>query len=161
MQSFEDDLAKLQQNARIGDVATLGKQLHSLQQNPLWHDMRVAIVELKQLETNTQTQNEELKASIVALQSQLSIAQIGEIERRLSLLEAACRAAHSTVSLAEDASQIAMTTLMERVQVLESKIREASKGTATKGTPENTPHFYRFFTGRVETPGNTPEKPRK
>ena len=47
--------------------------------------------------------------------------------------------------------------------------REASKGTATKGTPENTPHFYRFFTGLVEIPRkypantlqNTPEIPLK
>ena len=72
IQSIEDDLARLQRNARTGDVATIGKELHALQQNPLWHDVQVAIVEMRQLKATTQAQNEELKTSISALQSQLS-----------------------------------------------------------------------------------------
>ena len=47
MQSIEDDLAKLQRNARNGDLATFAKELHALQENPLCHEMQVAIDKLR------------------------------------------------------------------------------------------------------------------
>ena len=48
MQGIEDELAKLHQNARNGDwqqFNAIGKEMQTLRQNLLWHDMEVAVVE--------------------------------------------------------------------------------------------------------------------
>ena len=84
--------------------------------------MQIATLEMKQIKTTVQEQKEELKASVSALQSQASSEQsLKDIERRLSSLEVRpVEQVPSTVTFADDVTQISMTTF-ERVQVLESK----------------------------------------
>ena len=56
MQALAVDFPKLQLATRAGEVQTLSREMQSLKQYPLWHEMEKAILKINLLKTATQRQ---------------------------------------------------------------------------------------------------------
>ena len=154
MQTIEDDLTKLQVKFQGGTqlsgqdrlIAQLSQQVQELSQNPLWHEMQKTTVEvqhfkekfspvmkdiesrLKQLELSSQEQPQphdmqKLKEKFHPVMS--------DIEKRLIALETRpVETSISNVSFTEE-NPTTLTTLIERVQVLESRVNNMEPSLST------------------------------
>ena len=149
MQAIEDDINTLQTRLQGGNqivgqdriISQLSQQVQALGQNPLWHDMQKTAVEvqqfkekkdiesrLKKLETAVEDQPNE---DNVQMMKQKFHPVLQDIEKRLIALEnRPVKTAISNVSFTEE-NPTTMTTLIERVQVLESKVNNLEPSLST------------------------------
>ena len=93
-------------------------------EHPLWHEMDLAITEVRLMASESQLQNDVFVTAIKTLQSQTGTGSLSEVDKRLAVLESRpVETASSTVTFATDESNtpsLGMTMSIERVQVLES-----------------------------------------
>ena len=153
MQSIEDDLTKLQVKFQGGSqlsgqdrVAQLSQQVQELSQNPLWHEMQKTTVEiqhfkermnpdmkdiefrLKQLETVSQEQEDQQTMQKL---KEKTYPVMADIEKRLIALETRpVETATSNVSFTDE-NPTTLTTLIERAQVLESRVNNLEPSNST------------------------------
>ena len=153
MQTIEDDLTTLQtmmqggtaRNVQEKAVTQLAQQVQELHQNPLWHEMQVTATEVHQLKEKFLPVMRDKETRLVKLErpTELSttddqLAKMKErfwpvmqdIERRLIALECGPNEL-SNVSFADDQIPTSMTTLIERIQVLESTVNNLEPSLST------------------------------
>ena len=142
MQSIEDDLTKLQVKFQGGSqlggqdrvIAQLSQQVQELSQNPLWHEMQKTTVELQHFKEKLSPVMKDIENRL----NQLELVQenhhdmqklkeklhpvMADIEKRLIALET--RPVETSISNVSftDENPATLTTLIERVQVLESRV---------------------------------------
>ena len=157
MQTIEDDLNTLEnmmqggaaRNVQDKAVTQPAQQAQELRQNPLWHEMQVTATEVHQIKEKFLPVMRDVEARLAKLEkpaeSSTTEEQLGklkerfrpvmqDIERRLIALESRpTESALSNVSFADDQIPTPMTTLIERIQVL-----ELSFGTSTSSTPSTS-----------------------
>ena len=171
MQSIEDDINTLQSRLQGGNpivgqdkaISQLSQQVQALIQNPLWHDMQKTAMEVQQfkevinpvmkdiesrlqkLETGVEDQSSE--ANVQIMKQRLHFV-MQDIERRLIALESRpVETAISNVSFAEE-NPSTMTTLIERIQVLETQVNNLEPSISTlhssiSSTPLEPPEDHR------------------
>ena len=179
MQSIEDDLSKLQVKL-LGSsqpepdrvVTQLSQQVRELSENPLWNEMKRTTVEvqhfkekispvmkdiesrLNQLELISQERGDH--QDMQRMKEKLSPVML-DIEKRLIALETRpVETSISNVSFTEE-NPTTMTTLIERVQVLESRVNNLEPSNSTlhssiSSTPLEPPEEQR----RKESSTNEP-----
>ena len=189
MQSIEDDLTKLQVKFQGGSqlsgqdrvIAQLSQQVQELSQNPLWHEMQKTTIEiqhfkerinpvmkdiesrLKQLETVSQGREDH--QTMQTLKEKFHPVMT-DIEKRLIALETRpVETSISNVSFTEE-NPTALTTLIERVQVLESRVNNLEPSNSTlhssiSSTPLEPPEDHKKKEGLLNEPSSssTPERP--
>ena len=189
MQTIEDDLNKLQVKFQGGSqlsgqdrvIAQLSQQVQELSQNRLWHEMQKTTMEvqhfkekispvmkdienrLKQLElvNQEQTDHHDMQKMKEKLHPVMA-----DIEKRLVGLESRpVEMSISNVSFTEE-NPTTLTTLIERVQVLESKAHNLEPSLSTlhssiSSTPLEPPEDHRRKEGLINEPSSssTSERP--
>ena len=186
MQSIEDDLTKLQVKFQGGGqlsgqdrvIAQLSQQVQELSQNPLWHEMQKTTIHfkerispvmkeiefrLKQLETVSEEQED--KQTMQRLKEKLHPVMV-DIEKRLIALET--RPVETSISNMPfaDENPTTLTTLIERVQVLESRVNNLERSNSTlhssiSSTPLEPPEDHKKREGSFNEPSSSsaPERP--
>ena len=159
MQSIEDDINTLQNRLQGGSpivgqdrmFSQLAQQVQALSQNPLWHDMQKTAVEIQQFKEvinpvmkDIESRLNKLETAVgdqsnddnVQMMKQPFHPVMQDIERRLIALEnRLVETANSNVSFADEGPST-IATLIERVQVLESKVNNLEPSLST------LPHLY-------------------
>ena len=183
MQSIEDDLSKLQVkfqgSSQLSEqdraVAQLSQQVRELSQNPLWNEMQKTTVEvqhfkekispvmkdiesrLNQLELVNQEQEDH--QDMQRMKEKLAPV-MADIEKRLIALETRpVETSISNVSFTEE-NPTTMTTLIERVQVLESRVNNLEPSNSTlhssiSSTPLEPPEDHRRKEGYTNEPSSS------
>ena len=183
MQSIEDDLGKLQVkllgNSQLSEpdkvVMQLSQQVRELSESPLWSEMKRTTEEvqhfkerispvmkdiesrLKQLEVINQEQGN--YQDMQKMKEKLSPVMI-DIEKRLIALETRpVETSISNVSFTEE-NPTTMTTLIERVQVLESRVNNLEPSNSTlqssiSSTPLEPPEEHRRKESSVNEPSSS------
>ena len=189
MQTIEDDLNKLQVKFQGGSqlsgqdrvIAQLSQTVQELSQNPLWHEMQKTTVEvqhfkekispemkdienrLKQLELVNQERED--RHDMQKMKERLHPV-MADIEKRLIALDTRpVETSISNVSFTEE-NPTTLTTLIERVQVLESRVNNMEPSLSTlhssiSSTPLEPPEDHKRKEGLINEPSSssTPERP--
>ena len=149
VQTIEDDIQNSQVSQLSGQdkaITQLSQRGHDLSQNPLWHEMQKTTVEVQHFKEkinpvmkDIETRLKQLEASAeeqVGTQDMQRLKEIfhpvmADIERRLIALETRpVETSISNVSFAEE-NPTTLTTLIERVQVLESRVNNMEPSIST------------------------------
>ena len=157
MQSIEDDLSKLQVKFQGGSplterdslVAQLSQQVRELSQNPLWDEMQKTTVEVQHFKEKISPVMRDIESRLNQLElvsqeqeNNQDMQRMREkfhpvmpdIEKRLIALETRpVETSISDVSFTEE-NPATMTTLIERVQVLESRVNNLEPSNSTMST---------------------------
>ena len=182
MQSIEDDLSKLQVkfqgSSQLSDqdrvVAQLSQQVRELSQNPLWSEMQKTTVEVQHFKEKISP----VMKDIESRPNQLELANqkredhqdmqrtkekltpvMADIEKRLIALETRpVETSISNVSFTEE-NPTTMTTLIERVQVLESRVNNLEPSNSTlhssiSSTPSEPPEDHKRKEGSINDPSS-------
>ena len=189
MQSIEDDLSKLQVKFQGSSplsekdslIAQLSQQVRELSQNPLWNEMQKTTVEvqhfkekispvMKDIESRLNqlelvNQEREDNQNMQRMKEKLHPV-MADIEKRLIALETRpVETSISNVSFTEE-NPATMTTLIERVQVLESRVNNLEPSNSTlhssiSSTPLEPPEDHRRKEGFTNEPSSssTQERP--
>ena len=189
MQSIEDDLSKLQVkfqgSSQLSEqdrvIAQLSQQVRELSQNPLWSEMQKTTVEvqhfkekispvMKDIESRLNqlelvNQEREDHQDMQRMKEKLNPV-MADIEKRLIALETRpVETSISNVSFTEE-NPTTMTTLIERVQVLESRVNNLEPSNSTlhssiSSTPLEPPEDHRKKEGSTNEPSSssTQERP--
>ena len=144
MQSIEDDTAKLQKVSQGSGskevheqtIVQLTREVQDLQQSPLWHETQVTAAEVEQLKNKflpvmkdiekrfeglERTQPSLTKEQFEKLREKL-LPVMEDVEKRLVALELRpTENASSSVTFGDEPPLTPMTTIIERIQILESK----------------------------------------
>ena len=187
MQSIENELNTLQVKMQGGNpnssqdrlITQLAQKVQELSQNPLWHEMQKTTVEVQQikekfnpvmkdieirlkrrLETSVEDQSTEEKFQNM---KEKFHPVMQDIERRFISLES--RPVETTLSnvlFAEEPNPATMTTLIERIQVLESKVNNLEPSLSTlhssiSSTPLEPPEDMRKREGSTNEPSSSQE----
>ena len=183
MQSIEDDLSKLQVKfqgssplmERDSLIAQLSQQVRDLRQNPMWTEMQKTTVEVQQFKEKISPVMKDIESRL----NQLELSNQGrendqdlrrmkerlhpvmeDIERRLIALETRpVETSISNVSFTEE-NPTTMTTLIERVQVLESRVNNLEPSNSTlhssiSSTPLEPPEDHRRKEGLINEPSSS------
>ena len=188
MQSIEDDLSKLQIKFQGGTqlsgqdrlIAQLSQRVQELSDNPLWHEMQKTTVEvqhfkekinpvmkdiesrLNQLELGSQGRTE--PQDMQKMKEKLNPVMV-DIEKRLIALETRpVEPSISNVSFTEE-NPTTLTTLIERVQVLESRVNNMEPSLSTlhssiSSTPLEPPEDHKRKEGSINEPSSSSTKER-
>ena len=185
MQSIEDDINTLQNRSQGGSsvigqdriISQLSQQVQALSQNPLWHEMQKTAVEVQQFKEvinpvmkDIEFRLKKLKTVVEDQSGEENVQKMKQklhpvmqdIERRLIALEnRPVETAISNVSFAEE-NPSTMTTLIERVQVLELKVNNLEPSLATlhssiSSTPLEPPEDHRRKEGSINDPSFSQE----
>ena len=189
MQSVEDELSKLQVKFQGSSplseqdslIAQLSQQVRELSQNPLWNEMQKTTVEvqhfkekispvMKDIESRLNqlelvNQEREDNQDMQRMKEKLNPV-MADIEKRLIALETRpVETSISNVSFTEE-NPTTMTTLIERVQVLESRVNNLEPSNSTlhssiSSTPLEPPEDHRRKEGFTNEPSSssTQERP--
>ena len=183
MQSIEDDLSRLQVkflgSSQLSEpdrvVTQLSQQVRELSENPLWNEMKRTTVEVQhfkekispvmkdiesrlgQLEVLSREQGE--YQDMQKMKEKLSPVML-DIEKRLIALETRLvETSISNVSFTEE-NPTTMTTLIERVQVLESRVNNLEPSNSTlhssiSSTPLEPPEDHRRKESSINEPSSS------
>ena len=186
MQAIEDDINTLQSKLQGGSqivgqdrlVSQLSQQVQALSQNPLWQDMQKTVVEVQQFKEKINPVMKDIESRLKKLETtiddqsgqedvqrmkQIFHPVMQDIERRLIALEnRPVETAISNVSFTEE-NPTTMTTLIERVQVLESKVNNLEPSLSTlhssiSSTPLEPPEDLRRKEGSSNDPPSVQER---
>ena len=190
MQSIEDDISKLLQVKLQGGsqssgqdkvVTQLSQQVYDLSQSPLWHEMQKTTVEVQHFKEKINPVMKDIESRLKQLESiaegqldhhdmqkmkEIVHPVMADIERRLAALE--CRPVETTISNVSftEENPTTLTTLIERVQVLESRVNNLEPSNSTlhssiSSTPLEPPEDHKRKEGSTNEPSSssTLEKP--
>ena len=186
MQAIVDDIntlqSKLQGGSQIvgqdGLVSQLSQQVQALSQNPLWQDVQKTVVEVQQFKEKINPVMKDIESRLKKLETtiddqsgqedvqrmkQIFHPVMQDIERRLIALEnRPVETAILNVSFTEE-NPTTMTTLIERVQVLESKVNNLEPSLSTlhssiSSTPLEPPEDLRRKEGSSNDPPSVQER---
>ena len=162
-------------------VTRLMQQVQELQQNPLWHDMQVAATEVHQIKEKFLPVMKDVERRLKDLEKPYSFCvtdeQIGrlkqnllpvmqDIEKRIIALESRpTQSALSNVNFADEHVPTQMTILIERIQVLESKVNNLEPSlsilhSSISLTPLEPPEGVKRGEGSINDPSSSPTIPR-
>ena len=186
MQTIEDELNIVQTKMQGGSpsssqdrlVTQLAQRDQELSQNPLWNEMQRTTVEVQQIkekfhpvmkDIEDRLRKLELSSEHHSTEEKFQIMKekfhpvMQDIERRLISLESRpVETTPSNVSFAEEPNPATMTTLIERIQVLESKVNNLEPSLSTlhssiSSTPLEPPDDVRKREGLVSEPSSSQE----
>ena len=188
MQAIEDDLTTLHSRVQGGTIGTshertisqLEQQVQELRQHPLWHDMQKTAAEVHQMKEKFQPVMRDIELRLTNLEKPTEFSDtenhipilkekfrpvMQEIEKRLIALESRpIESTVSNVSVAEEPAPTALTTLIERIQVLEAKVNNLEPSLSTlqssiSSTPLDPPEGVKKGEGSINDPSLNPLLP--
>ena len=188
MQAIEDDLTTLHSRVQGGTIGTsheraisnLELQVQELRQHPLWNDMQKTAAEVHQMKERFQPVMRDIELRLTNLERPTEISDtegqipilkekfrpaMQDIEKRLIALESRpIESTVSNISFAEEPAPTALTTLIERIQVLEAKVNNLEPSLSTlhssiSSTPLDPPKGARKGEGSVNDPSVNPLLP--
>ena len=183
MQSIEDELTTLQTKLQGGNpnsgqdrlISQLAQKVQELSQKPLWQEMQKTVIDVQQIKEKFNPVMKDIETRLRKLETSLEDQSTEEklqvlkekfhpvmqdIDRRLIALESRpVEPVLSSVSFAEDSNPTTMTALIERIQVLESKVNNLEPSLSTlhssiSSTPLEPPEESRRKDGSINEPSS-------